>query len=161
TCIGLDSPELGKEGYAMRVHRMVVRRSMAVLLGLVLVTTSLMVLARGGEPPRVDHRDREVLEAALKDILNRKNPVYENDEPRYGPWPRTIVLHRMTDADLSDVDGPDVKKFFSGDLIAAWRCRNSGDELPVSRLGLGDKALIIADLDKIRDEADRKNKFCD
>jgi hypothetical protein len=132
---------------------------MAVLPGLVLVTTYFMVLAIGVEPPRVDHRDREVLEVALKDILNPKNQVYEKDEQHYGPWPRTIVLHRMTYADLSDVDEPDVKKFVSGDLIAGWRRRNSGDEMPVSRLGLSDKALIIADLDKISDEADRKNKF--
>jgi hypothetical protein len=94
----------------MRLHRMMIARSMIALPAAMLVLTSLMVLVRGGEPPRVDYRDREVLEAALKDMLDPKNPLYRNEkgEPYYyGPWPRTIVLHRLTGVD--DWDGDELE----------------------------------------------------
>ena len=118
----------------MRLHRMVLRGSMAALLGLVLVATSLMVIAMGGEPPkRVDQRDREVLEAALKDILNPKNPLYANGQRDFLPPSRasTIVLHRLVggeeDADVFKDQEDDFRR--TRDILAVSR-RNSGGSIP-------------------------------
>ena len=129
-----------------------------VFQALSFVPTTLLVGMVGASPPQVDDRDREVLESALKDILNPKNPVYRNDERHYGPWPRTLVIDRVTYADTGecgDMDDPDIRKLVPRDLIDAWKRRNAKDGLPVSRIGLRDKALVIADLSKIHDEAEK------
>jgi hypothetical protein len=140
---------------------MAIRRSIIALPAAMLVLTSL-ILVRGGEPPRVNYRDREVLEAALKDMLDPKNPLYRNEkgEPNYyGPWPRTIVLHHLTGVDDWDGDQLEYHKMVSRELASAWKQRNSGEPIPLKKLGLQDRALIITDLDKLAEEADKTNKL--
>ena len=143
----------------MRLHRMVLRGSMAALLGLVLVATSLMVIAMGGEPPRVDHRDREVLEAALKDILNPKNPLYANGQRDFLPPSRasTIVLHRLVGGE-EDADVFKDQKMISGELVTSWRRRNSGEPIPLKTLGLQGKDFIVIDVDELDGQAQKTHK---
>jgi hypothetical protein len=119
-----------------------------------------MVLAMGGEPPRVDHRDREVLEAALKDFLNPKNPLlYGNDQRDPMPPPRaiTIVIHRLAGGD-GDADVFKDQKMISPELVTSWRRRNSGEPVPLKTLGLQGKEFIVIDVDELDEQAQRMDK---
>jgi hypothetical protein len=132
---------------------------MATLPGLALVATSLMVLARGGEPPRVDHRDREVLEAALKDILDPMNPLYADGQHDLMPPPRalTIGLHRLAGGD-DDADIFQRDRMFSQELVTSWRGRNAGEPIPLKTLGLRCKEFRVVDVDELDRQAQKSHK---
>jgi hypothetical protein len=123
-----------------------------------------MVLAMGGERPRVDHRDREVLEAALKDFLNPKNPLmYGNDQrdPKRDPMPPpraiTIVLHRLAGGD-EDSDVFKDQKMISPELVSSWRRRNSGEPIPLKKLGLQGKEFLVIDVCQLDEQAQQAKK---
>jgi hypothetical protein len=141
----------------MRLHPTAMRRSMIALPGVALVLTSLAVLVMGGEPPRADHRDREVLEAALKDILNPKNPIYARDEHFFRPPPRTIVLERLAGG-AGDAEVFEDQKMISKELVTSWEQRNSGGTIPLKTLGLQGKELIVIDVDELDEEARKRNQ---
>jgi hypothetical protein len=125
-----------------------------------LVATALWVLAMGGEPPRVDYRDREVLEAALRDFLNPKNPVMSgNDQRDPMPPPRaiTIALHRLAGGD-HDAEVFKGQKMISAELVTSWRRRNSGEPIPLKKLGLQGKEFIIIDVDQLHEQAQKANQ---
>jgi hypothetical protein len=121
---------------------------------------AFMVLAAGAEPPRVDARDREVLEAALKDMLNPKNPEYRNEEPDYRPPTRkiTIILDRLAGGD-GDKDVFQGQKMISKELMTSWQRRNSGGQIPLEKTGIQDKSFIIVDTDKLYEESQKTNKY--
>lgn len=147
----------------MRLHLVAQRWPMAALPGLILVATSLMVLAMGDEPPGVDPRDREVLESALKDLLHPKNPLDANGKPldadgrrEFVPPRRAIMLHRLVDAD-SDSDVFKRDKMFSEELVASWRRRNSGEPIPLKALGLRGKEFRVIDMDELGRQAQKEH----
>jgi hypothetical protein len=143
----------------MRLHGMVMRRLMIVLTGPALVATSLLVLALGEEPPRVDQRDREVLEAALKDILDPKSPLHENGKSDDSPPPRgiTIVLHRLAGSN-ADEDVFKDQNMISTELVTSWRRRNSGEPISLKSLGLQDKQFVIIDTDELDEQSQKARK---
>jgi hypothetical protein len=138
---------------------MVKRGLVVALSGPALIATTLMLLAMGGEPSGVDRRDREVLEAALKDFLNPKNPLYENDKRdlRPPPGPVRIVLHRLAGGDADEEVFKD-QKMISAELVASWRRRNSGEPIPLKALGLQGKEFTLIDVDELDEQAQRMNK---
>jgi hypothetical protein len=46
----------------------------------------------------------------------------------------------------------------SRELARGWKQRNSGEPIPLKKLGLQDKAFVIIDLYKMFEEADKANK---
>jgi len=138
---------------------MTVQRPVMAHPGVAFVLTMLMVLAMGGEPPPVNHRDREVLEAALKDMLNPKNPLYKSDQRDYRPPPRAIaiVLHRLAGGD-GDEDVFKDQKMISKELVTSWQRRNSGEPIPLKKVGLQDKQFLVIDVDELDEQAQKMNK---
>jgi hypothetical protein len=132
---------------------------MAAVLRLVLVTTPVTGLALGGEPRRVDQRDRKVLEVALRDFLNPKNPSYANAERDIRPPPRvpTIVLHRLVGGD-EDADIFIDEKMVPAEVLTSWRRRNAGRPIPLKDIGLQSKEFIAIDLDRLDEEAQKAHK---
>jgi hypothetical protein len=143
----------------MRLPSIMMRRLVVALPGPALVATSLIVLAMGDEPARVYQQDREVLEAALKDILDPKNPLYKNSESDHRPPPReiTIVLHRLA-GDDADADVLKDQKMISAELAKSLRQRNSGEPIPLKKLGLQGKEFIIIDLDELDEQAQKAHR---
>src|SRR5262249_40108218 len=82
-------------------HELSAKRVMMARPGVAFALTVLLIVPVGGAPPRADLRDREVLEAALRDIVHQQNTVYERDRRHDKPpsQARTIVLHRLAGGD--------------------------------------------------------------
>jgi hypothetical protein len=125
----------------------------------VLIATSVIVLGAGDKPLRVDHRDREVLEVALRDFLNPKNPVFANGEnDRLSPpAPLTMVIHRLAGGD-HDADVFKDQKMVSAELLKSWQRRNSGRPIPLKEIGLQGKEFIVIDVDRFEADAEKEQK---
>lgn len=101
-------------------------------------------------PPMITLRDREVLDAVIRDLLDPNNPVHELNNSQKPHFPKEIILDTQTAAssDGDDtLDGEAEKRKIPLKLIAAWKRRNSADRVPTSRFKLANKAIKYLDLD--------------
>jgi hypothetical protein len=141
----------------MQLQGTTMGRLMITLPVPLLVVTTLMILAVGDEPPRADQRDREVLEVALKDILDEKNPLHHQGESDDRLPPREITINCLTNGD-HDADVLKYQKMITADLATSWRKRNSGNPVPLKKIGLEGKEFRIIDLDKLHVQAQKTNR---
>ena len=126
------------------------------LLAIVLAVS----LATGAEVPRVQDRDREVLEASIDFLMDVKNE--ENKDLAFDRdyLDRTrIVVDNTTVGDRDPLFetalkvAGEAKSLYRKEVGAAWSQRNSEPSVPTAAFRFRDRRVVIDDLDALAERA--------
>jgi hypothetical protein len=136
-----------------------------------LILVAILAVVMGSDAARLwwlahqdQIRDREVLEAALLDLLDPHVPE-NRDFVRNRRAPRQVVLNLRSyslgsgSSSPGDLDDEEQERRLTGELGGDWRRRNSGGTASLGGYGPWDRRIVLDDIDRLVGASDGQFDF--